>query len=112
MSDTQPPLDKVLVRLFEDAHAPLPPQGFLEGIERQMARARGIRLALQVGGLVLLGAVALIAAPYAIRVSLTLSSYASDGLSGLGLAMGSPAGWVCSLLVGAWVLRRFHVFDR
>ena len=112
MSDMQPPLDEDLVRLFEDARAPLPSEAFLERFERRRARVGRLRLVLQVGGLALLAAAGLIIAPYAIRGSLALSGYAADGLSSLGLAMLSPAGWAGSLLLGAWILRRCHVFDR
>jgi hypothetical protein len=112
MSDIQPPLDQDLVRLFDDAQSTLPSEAFVERFERRMARSMRIRLALQAVGLALLAAVVWITAPYAIRGSLALSSSATEGLSDLGLAMGSPMGWVCSLLAGAWVLRRYHVFDR
>jgi hypothetical protein len=112
MSDMQPPLDEDLVRLFENAHAPLPPAAFLARFERRMARARRVRLAVQVAGLALLAGVVVIIAPYAIRGSLTLSSYAADGLLSLGVAMMSPVGWVGSLILGGWVLRRCHVLDR
>ena len=112
MSDMQPPLDEDLMRRFEDARVPLPFEAFLERFERRRTRVRRLRVALHAGGLALLAAAGLIIAPYAIRGSLALSGYAADGLSSLGLAMLSPAGWAGSLLLGAWILRRCHVFDR
>jgi len=111
MSDTRPQLDENLVRLFEDAHAPLPPEAFLELFERRAARAWRARFSLQVAGICLLAVIAALIAPYAIQGSLALSRDVSAGLSSVGLAMMSPAGWAGSLLLGAWVLRRCHVFD-
>jgi hypothetical protein len=112
MSDMQPQLDEDLVRLFEDVQAPVHPEAFLERIERRMARLRRVRLAVRLSGLALLAGVAVIIAPYTLQGSLTLSSYAAEAVSSLGLAMMSPVGWACSLILGAWVLRRCHVLKR
>jgi len=112
MSDSHPQLDENLVRLFEDANAPLSGEVFAEQFERRVARARRIRLTLQVAGMSLLAVIAALIAPYAIQGSLALGGRLAPSLSSLGLAMLSPAGWAGSLLLGGWILRRCHVFDR
>jgi hypothetical protein len=112
MTDRQPSLDPDLTRLFDEAHLELPATAFLESFERRIARARGVRLALQVAALGVLAPAALGLAPYAVRGSLLLSRYAMHWAPGLGLAMSSPVGWACSLLLGVWVLRRCHAFER
>lgn len=107
MSDMQP-LDDDLLHLFERARTELPSAAFLERTERRMARARGVRVALQVGLLAVLAVAMAIVTP---EVTAGVG-YAVKWLPELGLAMSSPLGWVCSLLVGAGVLKRTHVFDR
>lgn len=107
MSDMQS-LDDDLLRLFEGARTELPSAAFLERIEGRMARARGVRVALQIGLLALLVAAIAIATP-----EITAGvAYAAKWLPDAGLAMTSPLGWVCSLVLGAGVLKRAHVFER
>jgi hypothetical protein len=107
-----PPPDEDLTRLFDEARGDLPSEAFLERFQMRMARARRARLILQLCPLVLLAAVAAIVAPYAARGSLVVIEHAVRWIPDLGLAMTSPIGWVCSLALGVWVLRRSHVFER
>ncbi len=111
MSD-MPPLDPDLTRLFDAARAPLPAEVFSERLQAGIDRARRVRLILQLVGLGLLAAVAVAVTPYAATVSLAAADSLGRWVPEVGVAMGSPLGWACSLLVGAWVLRRSHVFDR
>ena len=117
MSDSQPsrdsqPLDEDLVHLFEDARASLPAKAFLEPLERRMARARTLRRILRLGLLAVLVVSVAVLAPYASRGSLAAIDYAARWVPQIGLAMNSPAGWIGSLLLGLWVLRRSHAFER
>ena len=107
MSDMQS-LDEDLLRLFEGARTELPSAEFLERIERRMARARGVRLAVQISLLALLVVAMAIVTP---EIS-TGVGYAAKWMPDLGLAMSSPLGWICSLILGAGVLKRTHVFER
>ena len=106
------PLDEDLVRLFEGARTELPPAGFVDRLERRLARARRMRLGTQVVLLALLAGAAALMTPYVARGSLTMVDYAARGLPDVGLALSSPAGWAASLILGAWVLKRAHVFER
>ncbi len=107
MSDMQS-LDEDLLRLFERARTELPSAAFLERLERRMARARGVRLAVQISLLALLVVAIAIVTP---EVTAGIG-YAAKWLPEIGLAMSSPLGWLCSLILGAWVLKRTHVFER
>src|SRR5262249_53654638 len=111
MSDLQP-LDEDLVRLFDGARAELPSEAFLEQLGRRIARSRAIRLGAQAALFVLLAGVAALLTPYVVGGSLTSMDHASRWLPDLGLALNSPLGWLGSLMLGAWVLRRTHVFER
>jgi len=111
MSD-HPPLDEDLAHLFEDARAALPAKAFLEQLERRMARARTLRLTFRVGLLTVLVVAVAVLAPYAGRGSVAAIDYAAQWVPQIGLAMNSPAGWIGSLLLGLWVLRRSHAFER
>lgn len=111
MSEMQP-LDEDLLRLFEGARSELPSAAFLERIELRMARARSVRLAVQIGLLILLAVAVAIVTPEVTRESLAGGDYLARWLPDLGLALSSPLGWVCSLILGAWVLKRTHVFER
>ncbi len=112
MSDRQPSLDPDLTPLFDGARTALPAAAFLESFERRIAHARGVRLAFQVATLGVLAGAALVLAPYVVRELLQLSGYAVRWAPSLGLAMSSPIGWACSLVLGAGVLRRCHAFER
>jgi hypothetical protein len=112
MSDLQPALDPDLARLFDEARTTLPAEAFLEPLERRMVRARRARLAFQVTALVVLAVAALGLAPYVVRGSDLLSRYGAYWVGSVGVAMTSPIGWGCSLMLGAWVLRRCHAFER
>lgn len=111
MSEMQP-LDEDLVRLFEGARTEIPSAAFLEHIELRMARVRGVRLAAQIGLLILLAVAVAILTPEIVSGSLAGGDYVARWLPDLGLALSSPLGWVCSLILGAWVLKRTHVFER
>lgn len=111
MSDRQP-LDENLLRLFEGARTELPSADFVERLERRLARARLTRLGLQVALLALLVVAAALMTPYVTRGSLAAMDYAAQWLPDVGLALNSPAGWIGSLILGAWVLKRAHVFER
>src|SRR6185437_12369042 len=99
MSDRQP-ADDDLMRLFERARTDLPSEAFVERLERRLAQARRTRLGAQIALLALLVAAA------------ALMACAAQWLPQLGLALDSPTGWAGSLLLGAWVLKRAHVFER
>jgi hypothetical protein len=111
MSD-MPSLDPDLTRLFDEARTSLPAEAFMEQLHVRLTHARHLRLGLQVSALALLAALAIAVTPYAARVSLTAADALGRWLPFIGEAMGSPLGWAGSLLVGAWVLRRSHVFGR
>jgi hypothetical protein len=111
MSDRQP-LDEDLTRLFEGARTDLPSEAFVEQLERRLARARRMRLGTQVVLLAVLAAAAALMTPYVARGSLTVMDYAARWLPDVALALSSPAGWAASLILGAWVLKRAHVFER
>ena len=100
MSD-MPPLDQDLMRAFDEAHAPLLSEVFIEQLQERIVRARRARLALQVGALVLLAAVAVLVTPYVASFSRAVVD-----------SMASPLSWACSLVAGVWALRRSHVFSR
>lgn len=111
MNDRQPS-DDDLMRLFERARTDLPSEAFVERIERRLAHARRSRLGAQIALLALLVVAAALMTPYVSRGSVTLMAYAAQWLPQLGLALNSPTGWAGSLLLGAWVLKRAHVFER
>jgi hypothetical protein len=111
MSDRQP-LDEDLMRLFEGARTELPPAGFVDTLVRHLARARRVRLGTQVVLLALLAVAAALMTPYVARGSLSVMESAAQWLPDVGLALSSPAGWIGSLILGAWVLKRAHVFER
>jgi len=111
MSDRQRP-DGDLVRLFEAARTELPAEAFVERLERRLARSRRTRLGIQCLLLALLAVAAALVTPYVARGSLAAMDYAAQRLPDLGLVLNSPVGWIGSLLLGAWVLRRAHVFER
>lgn len=100
------------MRLFEDARGELPPEVFVERLERRLARARGTRLGIQIVVLALLAVAAALVTPYVSLGSLSAMEYAAQWAPDIGLALNSPAGWVVSLILGAWVLKRAHVFER
>ncbi len=105
----QEPLDHDLARLFDEARVQLPAQNFLEQVETRIGRARRVRLALQIGGVALVTAVAIAVTPYVAEGSLAAGHYASEWLRRFPSVLASPAGWVCSGAVGLWMLRRSHV---
>jgi len=111
MNDMEP-LDDDLMRLFEGARTELPSAAFLEQIERRMARGRCVRLTVQISLLALLAVAAAIVTPEVTRGSLAGGEYVAGWLPDLGLALSSPLGWAGSLILGAWVLKRTHVFER
>jgi len=111
MNDSQP-LDEDLMRLFEGARSELPSEAFVERLERRLARVRRTRLGIQIVLLALLAGVAALVTPYVSLGSLTAMDYAAQWVPDIGLALSSPAGWVASLILGAWVLKRAHVFER
>lgn len=111
MSDRQP-LDEDLMRLFEGARVEPPPERFLEQLEHRLLRAKRARWGVRIVLLALLAVVAALMTPYVADGSLAAMDYAAQWLPALGLALNSPAGWAASLLLGAWVLKRAHVFER
>jgi hypothetical protein len=111
MSDT-PQLDEDLSRLFDQRRAVLPPEAFLERFQKRMHRTRRIRLGVQLGLLAVLAVLAVIVAPYASRMLLAAIGDSPRWVAEVGLAMTSPLGWLCSVFLGLWVLRRSHVFER
>lgn len=111
MNDNRP-LDEDLMRLFEGARTELPPAAFVERLERALARATHVWLGTQIILLALLAIVAALMTPYVTQASLTVTDYVAQWLPDVGVALSSPAGWLGSLILGAWVLKRAHVFER
>jgi hypothetical protein len=84
----------------------------VERLERSLARARRVRLGFQIVLLGLLAAAAALLTPSVTRGSFAVMDSAAQWLPDVGLALNSPAGWAGSLILGAWVLKRAHVFER
>ncbi len=108
--------DDQLHLLFERARAPLDAEPFLVQLERGLrvarrsARLRTATTALL--GASLAAASVLLAAPDVARLCVSLGTYVQGGIPSLADALASPAGWVASLVLAAWVLRRSGAFGR
>jgi hypothetical protein len=111
MSET-PFADEDLVRMFEGTRSELPPEAFLQQLQRRMLRAKAASWAVRLGLLAALACAAWMAAPAVTRASLAAIAYAARSVPELALALSSPGGWIASLILGGWVLKRTHVFER
>src|SRR5690348_10873235 len=111
MSDSEP-LDEDLMRRFEGARNELPSAAFVERLERRLGRARRTRVGIRIVLLAALAIMAVLLTPYVTRGSLTAMDYAAQWVPDAGLALNTPLGWVGSLILGAWILKRAHVFER
>jgi hypothetical protein len=101
--------DEDLIRLFAETERSLPPEEFLTQVTTRIGRARQRRMLLKLTLALVLVVAAAAATPFVAEGSLELGIRVVDGLAAFGAALGTPAGWACSILMGAWALRRAGV---
>lgn len=104
--------DHRLERLFEEAREPLAGEAFQAEIERQLRITRRGSLVLQIIMHVLLFGSLVAATPLIVNETLHLSGYVSEAVSGLGAALLAPSGWVASVLLALWAMRRWRFSER
>ncbi len=105
-------LDPRLLRLFDQAHAPLPDREFVASIEARMRRSRRWRLAGVIAFWVALTAFAGVMTPYVAAGSIAVVATLSEWVPQMGSALGSPLVWVASLALGFVCLRWARVLRR
>jgi len=98
--------DDSLGRLFAEARETLPTDDFLEHVALRISQARRRsaikRMAVTAAG----AALALAATPYIATGSLTVADHLGTSLPAVGNALTSPIGWLGSLALAAWGMRR------
>jgi hypothetical protein len=104
--------DQDLIRLFAETHPFVPAEEFVTNVMTRIGRERQRRTGRKLTLGLLLAALAAAATPYVAEGSLAAGTRFYDGLVAFGAALGSPAGWVCSLAVGAWALSRAWIIGR
>jgi len=104
--------DQDLTRHFAEAHHPLPAEEFVSNVMTRIGRERQRRMRRKAALALLVAVVAAAATPYVAEGSLALGGGLFDALAAFGAALGSPAGWACSIAVGAWALSRVWAIGR
>ena len=105
-------LDPQLLRLFDEAHAPLPDHDFMASVEARMRRSRRWRLAGVIVFWVALIAFAGVMTPYVAAGSIAVVATLSGWVPEMGSALGSPLVWVASGALGFVCLRWAGVLRR
>jgi hypothetical protein len=98
--------DRDLARLFDQTHETLPAAEFSFGVEQSIRHARRRSRFWRVVIFVDLLVGALLVTPYVMDGSVAVADYLSIAIADLGGALMSPYGMGCSLVFGAWFLRR------
>ena len=108
----QEPWDDDLARLFEQSRRAVPERDFGERVAGRIRAARRRRTLWRTASRLLAAACAAAASPYIVRGSLVLADRMERWLPDLGSALVSPAGWIGSILLAWWILRRAKVLRR
>lgn len=98
--------DDTLTRLFADTRENPPAGDFLHRMEMRLHQARRRRALANRGWMVAAAAFAAVLTPCIVQGSLIAASHLGGWLPGLGNALTSPIGWLCSLGAAAWGMRR------
>ena len=98
--------DDTLTRLFAEGRETLPAEEFLENVANGMRRARRRRAIRRAAVVTVAVVLAAILTPYVAEGSLAIANHLTASLPTLGSTLASPAAWMCSLAVTAWLLRR------
>lgn len=112
MSVENPDFDRKLERLFDLSQEDLAGEAFRAEIERQLWHMRRAALTRRIAVCVLLVASLAVSTPLIVHESMRFSGYVSDAVPTFGNALVTPVGWVASVLLALWVLRRLRVFWR
>lgn len=104
--------DQDLTRLFAQTDRVLPAEGFVANVMTRIGRERQRRMHRKLTLALFLVVAGAAATPYVAEGSLIVGDRLFDGLAAFGVVLGSPAGWVCSLAVGAGTLFRAWIAGR
>jgi hypothetical protein len=104
--------DEDLIRLFAETHRSLPAEEFVTSVMTRIGRERQRRVLRRLTLALIVAVAAAAATPFVAEGSLEIGNRFVDGLAAFGAALGSPAGWVCSIVVAVWASYRVSVIAR